>query len=176
MTGRFQRRLDVHPMVALAAVMVIALAARLLGIAGRQLWYDEAFSVLFAEKGPAAMLVGTLSLTRTGAADIHPLTYYSTLWLWMRLFGESPVAVRAFSIMAGLAVVLMIFALARALFDTRTALVAALIAAVAPFQVHYAQEIRMYVFLCLWLLLATYSYWKGSRTMRWQWWLGFAAF
>ncbi len=165
-----------HPRLAVTCVLALALAARLLGIASRPLWYDEAFSVLFSEKGPAAMLVGTLSPTPTGAADIHPITYYSILWLWMRVFGESPVAVRALSVLAGLAVVLVVYVLAMTTIGTRAGLAAGLLAALAPFQVHYAQEIRMYVFLCLWLLLATYCYWRGSRSPRWSWWLGFAVF
>src|SRR5512142_2054281 len=165
-----------HPTAALACVLAVALLARLLGIASRPLWYDEAFSVLFSEKGPAAMLVGTLSPTSTGAADVHPITYYSTLWAWMRLFGQSPIAVRALSVAAGLGVVAVIYLLGTTLFDKRMGLGAALIAALAPFQVHYAQEIRMYVFLCVWLLLATYCYWRGSQSPRGQWWLGFSVF
>jgi 4-amino-4-deoxy-L-arabinose transferase-like glycosyltransferase len=31
----------------------------------------------------------------------------------------------------------------------------------------------MYVFLCLWLLLATYCYWRGYISRHWAWWLGF---
>ncbi len=165
-----------HPRIAVACLLAISLAARLLGVASRPLWYDEAFSVLFSEKGPAAMLVGTLSPTPTGAADIHPITYYSTLWLWMRAFGESPVAVRSLSIVAGLAVVLVVYALATSTVGPQAGLAAGLLAALSPFQVHYAQEIRMYVFLCLWLLLATYCYWRGSQSRRWTWWLGFAVF
>lgn len=34
----------------------------------------------------------------------------------------------------------------------------------------------MYSFLCLWLMLATYCYWRGSRSSHWTWWFGFAAF
>ena len=34
----------------------------------------------------------------------------------------------------------------------------------------------MYVFLSLWLLVATYCYWRGSRSIHWGWWLGFAVF
>jgi 4-amino-4-deoxy-L-arabinose transferase-like glycosyltransferase len=156
--------------------LLVGLLARLVGIGSRPLWYDEAFSVLFSEKGPSAMLVGTLSATSMGAADVHPLTYYSLLWAWMHAFGESPVAVRALSIIIGLAVILLVYILARDLFDHRTALAAAFIAALSPFQVHYAQEIRMYGLLALWLLLATWCYWQGSRSLRWPWWLGFAVF
>ncbi len=185
-SSSFIADLSVHPrdvqkrnalgMGALATVLMLALVARILGIASRPLWYDEAFSVLFSEKGPSAMLVGTLSSASTGAADVHPIAYYTLLWLWMRVFGESLVAIRALSIIAGIAEVLLVYLFARDLINRRTALAASLIAALSPFQVHYSQEVRMYVFLSLFLLLATYSYWRASRSTGWRWWMGFAVF
>lgn len=161
---------------AIIAPLIIALAARLLGIASRPIWYDEAFAVLFSEKGPAAMLRGTLAVTGGVAADVHPLGYYTLLWFWMRLFGESLVSVRILSIIAGLGVVAIAVLLARGLSRPVTALAAGVLLGLAPFQVHYSQEIRMYSWLALWLMLATYCYWRGSRSRSWLWWLGFAAF
>jgi mannosyltransferase len=158
------------------AVMVAAIITRLLGIASRPIWYDEAFAILFSEKGPAAMVAGTLTTTGSVAADVHPLGYYTLLWGWMRLFGESLVAVRLLSILAGLGIVAVIMLLARQLFNPPTALVAGALAALAPFQVHYSQEIRMYAFLCLWLMLATYAYWRLSHSSAWTWPLLFGLF
>jgi 4-amino-4-deoxy-L-arabinose transferase-like glycosyltransferase len=159
----------------IAAILILALFIRLLGIASRPIWYDEAFSILFSEKGLGAMLYGTLAPTGAGSADIHPLGYYTLLWLWMKVFGESLVAVRGLSIIAGLILVYLIYLIAReALSDSRTALYSALFAALAPFQIHYAQEIRMYSFLAMWLLLATYAYQRGSRKANWRWWALFS--
>jgi mannosyltransferase len=157
-------------------VLLLGLGVRLIGIASRPLWYDEAFSVLFSEKGPAAMLVGTLSSTASGAAEEHPLAYYTLLWAWMHTFGESLVAIRAFSIIAGLAAVLLAYVFARDLTNGATALIAGVIAALSPFQLHYSQEVRMYIFLGLWLLLATYAYWRASQLTGWKWWGAFAVF
>ena len=85
--------------IELAAVLLVALIARLIGIVSRPIWYDEAFAILFAEKGPAAMLKGTLAPDISGAAaDIHPLAYYTMLWGWMKLFGESLLSVRLLSV------------------------------------------------------------------------------
>jgi hypothetical protein len=60
------------------------------------------------------------------------------------------------------------------LFNEQTAFIAGLFVALAPFQVHYSQEIRMYAFLAMWLVAATYAYWQGSRTADWRWWGVFA--
>jgi len=35
----------------IAAVLVLAFSVRVLGIASRPIWYDEAFAILFSEKG-----------------------------------------------------------------------------------------------------------------------------
>jgi len=158
------------------SILLLAFIVRLFGIVSRPIWYDEAFSVLFSEKGFAAMLKGTLTQTGAGAADIHPLGYYSVLWAWMRIFGESPVAVRILSVLTGLGVVALIYLLARELFKERTALISGIIATLAPFQIFYGQEIRMYALLALFLLLATYSYWRATQSKHWLWWMGFAIF
>ncbi|MEO5887664.1 MAG: glycosyltransferase family 39 protein [Anaerolineales bacterium] len=156
-------------------ILFVGLIVRLLGIASRPIWYDEAFSILFAEKGLSAMLYGTLAPTGAGTADIHPLGYYTLLWLWMGVFGESLVAARLPSIFAGLVSICLIYLIAQeALSDSETARLSMLFAALAPFQIHYSQEIRMYSFLAMWLLLATYAYQRASETKNWKLWLLFS--
>jgi len=168
------RHIAADPRLSWMILLLSALGVRLLGIASRPIWYDEAFSVLFSEKGLAGMLRGTLAPTAAGAADIHPLGYYSLLWLWMRVFGNSLPAVRMLSILAGLGIVTTAFLLGRHLFDERVARAAMLFAALAPFQVHYSQEIRMYALLAFWLMLATFAYMRGTTSSSRGWWAMFA--
>ena len=78
-----------NPKTKLVLILALALVIRLAGIATRPIWYDEAFSILFSEKGLSAMLYGTLSKVGAGTADIHPLGYYTLLWMWMDVFGRS---------------------------------------------------------------------------------------
>ena len=158
----------------LLLVILVALGVRLIAIASRPLWYDEAFAVLFAEKGVAAMLRGTLTAENGAAADVHPLAYYTLLGTWMQAFGRSPVAVRFMSVLFGVGTVGLSFLLGRELFGRRVAIFSALLVALAPFQVHYAQEVRMYALLAFLLLLATLAFWKGMKSHRWYWWLIFA--
>jgi 4-amino-4-deoxy-L-arabinose transferase-like glycosyltransferase len=154
-------------------ILVFAFIIRLIGILSRPIWYDEAFSILFSEKGLSAMLYGTLSQTATGSADIHPLGYYTILWAWMKIFGHSVPAVRLFSIIVSLASLILVYQIALNLFNEKTAITAALLFSILPFQVHYAQEIRMYSLLSFWLLLATFSFLRG-RYGNWKWWIVFA--
>ncbi len=163
----------------LPLLFLLALILRLLSITARPLWYDEAFAVFFAGEGPAAMLHGTLAPDAGGhAADIHPLGYYTSLWAWMRVFGRSLLAVRGLSVLLGVGVVALATLLAHALFGRKTATLAALLVALSPFQIHYAQEIRMYVQLTFLLMGTTYAMLKGMHADRprqaWQWWLLFA--
>jgi uncharacterized membrane protein len=104
--------------------MIVAFIVRILGIASRPIWYDEAFAILFSEKGVKAMLAGTLTVDAGGAAaDIHPLAYYTLLWGWMKLFGESLISVRMLSILLGVGIVWLTYLLMRAMFaDNRLVL------------------------------------------------------
>ena len=157
----------------LILILFFALVIRLMGILSRPIWYDEAFSILFSEKGLSAMLYGTLSQTATGSADIHPLGYYTILWMWIKVFGQSAPAARLFSVFISLASLFLIYQIARNLFNEKTAEIAALLFSILPFQVHFAQEIRMYSLLSFWLLLATFSFLRG-RNGDWTWWILFA--
>ncbi|RMG87650.1 MAG: phospholipid carrier-dependent glycosyltransferase, partial [Chloroflexi bacterium] len=171
--SRFSKYLR-HPLL---WILLLALALRLINITVRTLWYDEAFAVLFAEKGLSAMLYGTLTPVAGGASDIHPLLYYSTLHIWMSLFGQNPFAVRFWSVILGLFTIYLIYVVAGLLFDRRTALIAAFITAIAPFHVQYSQEVRMYSLLGLLLLAATYCFlraWFSAPARRW--WVLFGVF
>jgi 4-amino-4-deoxy-L-arabinose transferase-like glycosyltransferase len=150
-----------NPKTKLVIIIAFAFVVRLVGIASRPIWYDEAFSILLAEQGPAAILSGTLSTDADlSAAEEHPPAYYFMLWGWEQLFGSSVISVRLLSVMLSLGIILCIHQIANHLFGPSTALVAAFLTAILPFQIHYGQEIRMYVLLTFWLCLATYAFLK----------------
>ncbi len=154
-------------------ILLLALILRLVALASRSLWYDEAFAVLFARQGLGAMVYGTLTPVQGGAADIHPLLYYASLNLWMTLFGQSAVVVRLWSVLLGLATVWLMYLLGRELFDRKLGLAAMLITALAPFHIQYSQETRMYALVTLLLVAAVYCFVRGWRSTRWRWWIAF---
>jgi len=156
--------------VSLVIILLLSLVLRLINLGSRNLWYDEAFAVLYAEKPLAAMLYGTVTRVEGAAADVHPLFFYSILHAWMRAVGQSPVAVRALSALVGVATVAMACLLARRLFDRRAGLATAAIVAIAPFHVYYSQEARMYALLGLAALAMTYFFvraWAGGSWRHW---------
>ncbi len=159
--------------MALGLILLTALILRVIRLGERSLWYDEAFAVLFSEKGWDAMIDGTLTQVDGVAADMHPPVYYETLHFWMNLFGESPAAVRLYSVLLGVLTVGVVFGLAREWFGARTGLAAALTTAVAPFHVQYSQETRMYALLALVLVLDTWVLWRAVQHGKSWYWVAF---
>ena len=132
------------------AILLLSFALRLIHLEGRDLWYDEAFAVLYASMSPERMIYGTVGPVQgAGAADVHPLLYYSLLHGWMGLAGRSPLAVRFLSVALGMVTVALLVRVAAWYFDRRTGLVVGLLAATNPFHVAYSQEARMYALLGL---------------------------
>ncbi len=108
------------------------------------LWHDEGNTwALTARTFP--------QIAAAAAADIHPPGYYWLLKAWTTLFGRDVIGLRSFSALAGTLSVGVIYAIARtAMPHARFApLLAALIAALNPFQIYYSQEARMYALLML---------------------------
>jgi len=112
------------------------------------LWYDETFTVAVSRLPIERMMQAV-------AGDVHPPLWYVVEWATIRLLGESPWAVRAPALLFGLASVWLTYRLALALdCDRETARWAAVLLAVMPAQMFYAQEARMYTMLQFFILLA----------------------
>jgi mannosyltransferase len=148
--------------LAVAGALILATALRLYGIANESLWLDEATSLMLAR-------MDIPSLVQWTALDIHPPLFYILLHYWRHL-GEGEAMLRGLSVLAGVLNVLVIYQLGETLFDRRTGLYAAVLLAVAPFAIWYAQEVRMYAWVTLLLsasvLLALLS-WQMRRWMAW---------
>ena len=146
------------------AVLLLAFLLRVFRLNERGLWYDEAFTILYAVRPLADLVRGTV-------ADVHPLLYYLSLHLWVDLAGDSVFAVRFFSVFWGMATLPLAFRVAKILFGRRTGLAAIVALAVAPFHVAYSQEARMYALLAFWTTLALYSFVRYANTFKRRWWM-----
>ena len=140
---------------AISAMCAVGLALRFWVLRG--IWLDEATSIHQAGMSFAGMLD---NLRNT---DVHPPLYFSVLWVADRLFGTGELAMRSPSILAGTLVIPAAYVAARDLWDRRSGLVAAALAAVAPILVWYSQEVRMY---SMFMLFALVAIWGQARVMR----------
>lgn len=136
----------------LLLILGIAAAVRFYLLGNQSLWSDEGNSAALAARSLAA-------ITRDTANDIHPPLYYWLLHLWARVFGYSEIGLRSLSAVLGVLLVLATAELGRRLYHSVAGLLAGLIAAIAPFQVYYSQEARMYILLALEAALAMLVFW-----------------
>ncbi len=129
--------------VALVAITALGLVLRIWEIGKKGIWLDEAFSVWLGWQ-PLGDLLGWLL-----KVDQHPPLYYSLLHFWIKLAGDDPTDVRLLSALLGTLTIPVIFFLGRRLMGPAVGLIAALILALSPFHVRFAQETRMYTALAL---------------------------
>jgi 4-amino-4-deoxy-L-arabinose transferase-like glycosyltransferase len=147
--------------VILAALTVLSLFIRT-----RQLnagfWIDEGISVGLAHHHWS-------SIPALLREDGSPPAYYMLLGLWIRVFGDSEQSTHTLSLLFGLGCIPLAFATARSLFDRRTGLVCALLAALNPFLTYYAQETRMYELEAFISFVIAYAYVQGVLHGRRLW-------
>ncbi len=157
-------------LVLLASLMGIGLLLRMIALSTRGIWYDDAFSFFLARRDLDSIVKGT-------AADTMPPLYYFALHLWT-MVSTHLVHLRLLNVLISIATISLTFKLANSLFDVPVAAAAALLTAVSPFHIYHAQELRMYGFLCLNLLLylTFFSHIYLDRHRRaWPHWVGLIA-
>ena len=129
---------DRRALLALAAVMVLAIALRLIGV-DYSLSYDEIASTRFAAT-PMRLLWSDWMILET-----NPPLYYALLRGWTTTFGSGDVALRLMSVVIGCVGVALVFALGRRAGGVRTGAVAAVLVAASAQNILYSQQVRGYV-------------------------------
>ena len=141
---------------AVLIVLLLAASLRFYRIGYQSYWNDEGNSLGLSGRG-----VGTI--VQSAAADIHPPGYYLALKPWAALVGTSEPALRGFSALAGVILVALLYRLGKHYFGPGAGVGAALLGAINPFLVYYAQEARMYALLAT---LAAASFLLFSQWLR----------
>ncbi|MDQ3438964.1 MAG: glycosyltransferase family 39 protein, partial [Planctomycetota bacterium] len=118
----------------------------------QSLWFDEAATVRIVRQD-----FGTMMSSIKDDERIPPLHYW-ILHGWVRVFGHAEWSVRFPSALAGMGAVWVLYLLTKRLFGVGAALVAALLLAVAPYQIQYAQEARSYSLMVLTSLLSCWLF------------------
>src|ERR1051325_7306299 len=130
--------------ITLVLLTATCIALRLICLACKPFWFDEAFSV------EVSRLTWTNFLHLLWWREANMSLYYVLLRLWLH-FGRSPYFIRSLSVIIAAATVPAIYWLARQLFDRRVAIIAAALFTFNAYSVRYSQEARSY---SLFVLLA----------------------
>ncbi len=136
------RRVLRWPGLAAASVIALGVVLRFWDLGGGLLSYDESFTALIVQRSLPDLLAAT-------AGDVHPPLGYVLLWAWVRLAGAvTPWTLRLPGAVLSVVALWQAHRLARRLSLPPTARLAALaLLAASPFQLHYAQDARMYALL-----------------------------
>lgn len=152
----------------LAVVTAAAALLRLWGIGDRSLWLDEATSDAIAR-------LDWISMFRVvWSSEPFMALYYAVLHLWVKL-GDSEAWLRWPSAFFGTVSVPAIYVLASLLFGRRTGLIAAVLLAFNPVQVHYSREARSYALVVLLSTLSSILFFAavtGKRAIQWAGYIG----
>ncbi|MBL6455012.1 glycosyltransferase family 39 protein [Belnapia sp. T6] len=143
--------------LALATVTLLALMLRLYDLDTASLWSDEAFSGHWIHRSLAYLWTDGLVIETT------PPLYYMLLKIWAALVGDGDFQLRLFSALASAATVPLIFLIGFEMAGAMVGLAAALIFALAPMQIAYAQEARVYSLVPLFYGLALLGLFRFVR-------------
>lgn len=158
--------------------LAIAALARFWRLGYHSIWFDEAVTLQWATSNPVWTWQKTIALVE----DKHPPGYYLLLHGWIEVLKglglpRTDEALRLFGGLLGVLTVLGVMLLARRLSGRSTALLAGLLAALAPALVWYSQELRMFQPAATGLVWAGYCMiraWVAAPAWRrWGWWIGF---
>jgi uncharacterized membrane protein len=150
------------------AITLLGFALRLAFLGRQSLWYDEAFSLAVARADWPTFWAALLS------DGVHPPGYYLLLRGSLALFGAGEFALRFPSVLAGTLAVPLTYQLGRVLSSRRWGLAAALLLALNPFALWYAQEARMYSLLLCLSIAGGYAFWRLAARPDFRRWLGLA--
>ena len=86
--------------------------------------------------------------------DTHPPFYFWVINTWMKIFGDSVLAIRFFSVLMGLFAIILAYQVGNYLFGKAVAHFCALFVSVCAFSVRYSQEARPYSLILVLALLS----------------------
>ncbi len=166
MSERHYLEREISPPVRLARAAILGLAflVRIVALDTQGLWRDEVDQWRFALQPWSEML---RNFTRAGWNG--PL-YSPLLRVWIALTGDSAFAMRYFSLLWGVLSVALLYVLVKRLLDAHSAAWSALLMALSPYMVWYAQEVKMYTWVPMLVLLALYALDHACVRPDWRWW------
>ena len=149
----------------LFAILFAGFGLRLAALGTQELRGDEAFSYLFARQP-----IGDIIPALLAEGDPHSPLHYLLLHGWMRLAGDSELAMRFLSLIPGVLLLPLLAQLARQIGGRSLALWVTLMLALSPSHIWLSQDVRnQYTLGLLFATAATLLLSRLARTSRPQW-------
>lgn len=183
------------------AAIVAGIAFRFSDLGAKTFWGDEAYTLLRVSGYAQHDLDRVIDGSPHGIASVrffqrvhpeqsirdtanslavdepqHPPLYFVAERLWMGVFGDSVIAARSLSALAGVIALLGMFWLARELFPTSQSApwIAVALVAVSPFHVAYSHEAREYSMWAAATFISTATLLRAIRRPGHGWWVLYA--
>jgi uncharacterized membrane protein len=155
--SRVQRKISFE-VIALGFIIILCALLRFYHLGAASLWSDEIFSRYYVD------LFGLHYVLSDGLSkETNPPTYYLLLHGWISLFGDSEVALRSLSAAISILCVPVTYLLGRELGGKSWGLAGALLFALCPASLYFAQETRVYA---LFMLVSTVVLWSAAVYQR----------
>lgn len=142
----------------LPATVAVGLILRASTVTVQSFWDDELFTAWQVRMGFSDMLRSVAD------TEVTPPLYFSLVWGWSRVVGDSEVGLRSLSVLAGTAAIPIGYLCGGELFSRRTALWTAVLVATNPFLVWYGQEARSYALVVPTAALVVLFFLRALRT------------
>jgi 4-amino-4-deoxy-L-arabinose transferase-like glycosyltransferase len=148
--------------LAVGGITLLAAVLRFYRIGHQGFWFDEGNTALLVHFSPGKML-GLIPQTES-----TPPLYYSSAWVWARLFGYGETGLRSLSAVCGVLVVPVAYGAGARLISRRAGVIAAALTACSPLLIWYSQEARSYEMLVLLssVSLLAFAYARTTATPR----------
>ena len=160
-----------NELIALAVIVAAAAAIRIVQGSTQSLFGDEFWTYVGATRHD---LSGVLDWVRSDQEITPPLV---TILSWASVkLGDPTVMVRLPSMLAGIALIPVLFELGRRTFGPRVGLIAALLATLNPYLIWYSVEARAYSLALLLVALSTLSLLIAMERRGVWWWAAYAVF
>lgn len=143
--------------VVLGCFFLVGLLLRAESLAGRAIWYDEAYSIWVASQPPVRIV------RESAVNDPHPPGYYLLLRVWSGLVGSELTTARGLSLVFWLLSATLTYRLASEWFGPYAAAGSVCLLSLNAFQVIASTEARMYMPLQALGLASTWWLWRATR-------------
>ncbi|VEP12815.1 conserved membrane hypothetical protein [Hyella patelloides LEGE 07179] len=180
-------KLRKYSLLELGLIIAIAIAVilRILNLGSREFWYDEVLSLLLCtgqkklythpldvplvlanykpllslpvENGFGDILQTFEKLLKGLVAEPHPPLFYLGQHIWLRLFGNSVMAMRSLPALFSIGTIFCSYGLGRKLLGYRGGLLLAAALGLNPFFLFHSLNVRMYSGLVFWTVLSGWA-------------------